>query len=78
MKNILTNLMTSAVLLIGIGSGLEAQSIQMHAAVPFAWQVDGRQMTAGDYAISSQAGSHVIAIQDKTNGKGTFLLATPI
>jgi hypothetical protein len=77
MKNILTNLMTSAALLFTIGGGLQAQTIRMQAAVPFAWQLNGHQMKAGDYAITSDANAHLLAIQDSKNGKGCFLLVTP-
>jgi hypothetical protein len=77
MKNVLTNLMTSAVLLFTIGSGLQAQNTGMHAAIPFAWQLNGQQMNAGDYAIGQTASTRVIRIESRTNRKGSFLVATP-
>jgi hypothetical protein len=77
MKNVLTNLMASAVLLFTIGSGLEAQTIQLHAAVPFAWHVNGRQMQAGNYEISRDASSPVLLIQDRTNGRGAYVMTIP-
>jgi hypothetical protein len=77
MKNIFTTLMTSAVLLFTLGSGLEAQTIRMQAAVPFAWQVNGQQLNAGDYEITRDANAQVLRIQDKTTQKGTFLIITP-
>jgi hypothetical protein len=80
MKNFLTNLMTSAVLLVSLGatlgSGLEAQTINMHAVVPFAWEANGHQLNAGDYQITKDAVSPVIAMRDNKSGKGMFLQVT--
>jgi hypothetical protein len=77
MKNILTNLITSAVLLFTIGGGLQAQNIRMQAAVPFAWQVNGHQMNAGDYVITRDVTTQLLRIEGKTNKKGTFLIVVP-
>ena len=78
MKNILFKLMTSTVLLFTVGSGLEAQSTRMQAAVPFAWQVDGQHLNAGDYVIARDTVAHVIRISDKATGKGLFLTPIPV
>jgi hypothetical protein len=77
MKNALTNLMTSAVLLFTLGGGLEAQSIQMHAAVPFAWQVNGQRLNAGDYVVEKDAAAHVISVRNITTGKSIFVAVIP-
>lgn len=77
MNNIFTTLMTSAVLLFTLGSGLEAQTIRMEAAIPFAWQLNGQQLHAGDYEITRDASSHVMRIEDKASRKGAFLVTTP-
>jgi hypothetical protein len=77
MKNILTNLMTSAVLVFSLGAGLQAQTINMHATVPFAWQAKGLHLNAGEYLITRNAASSLMLIQGKTNGKGTFLAVNP-
>jgi hypothetical protein len=76
-KNIFTNLMTSAALLFTIGGGLEAQSTQMHAKVPFAWQVNGQQLNAGDYVVDMDAASHVISLRNITTGKSIFVAVIP-
>jgi hypothetical protein len=75
MKNILTNLVTSAALLFTLGGAVEAQSIRLHAAVPFAFQMNGRPLNAGDYTISRKGS--VVQIQDSNNGKGVFSLTSP-
>ena len=78
MKNILTNFMTSAVLLFTLGGGLQAQTVSMRATVPFAWQAKGQQMKAGEYAITSNAGSSVMLIEGKTRrGGGAFFIVSP-
>jgi hypothetical protein len=75
MKNILTKLMTSAVLLFTLGGGLQAQTINMRATVPFAWQVKGMQMNSGEYLITRDAGSGVMRIQSKTKSGACFLVS---
>ena len=80
MKNFLTNLMTSAVLLASLGAtlaaGLEAQTLNMHAVVPFAWEANGRQLNAGDYQIRQDGSSHLVSMRDNNSGKGMFLQVT--
>jgi hypothetical protein len=78
MKNILTNLMTSAVLVFALGSGLEAQTIRLHAAVPFAFQANGVQLNAGNYSITRDASAHVVRIQETEGAKGVYLLTRPL
>ena len=60
MKNFLNHLMTSDVLLVSLGavagSGLQAQTFDMHAVVPFAWEANGHQLNAGDYQITKDGG----------------------
>ena len=77
MKNFLNHLMTSAVLLVSLGavtgSGLQAQTFDMHAVVPFAWEANGRQLNAGDYQITKDAVTHVITMRDNKTGEGMFL-----
>ena len=77
MKNFLNHLMTSAVLLVSLGAvagtGLEAQTMNLHAVVPFAWQVNGHQLNAGDYEITKNSDSPVVAMRDNKNGSGTFM-----
>lgn len=81
MKSLLTNLMTSAVLLVSLGAatgiGLEAQSINLHAVVPFAWEANGHLLNAGDYQIAKNASSPVITMRNNDTGKGMFVLASP-
>jgi hypothetical protein len=77
MKNILTNLMMSAVLLFGIGSGLKAQEMQLRAAVPFAWQLNGHQMKAGEYVISRDASMRLMRIEGLADHTGSFLVVIP-
>lgn len=77
MKNVFTTLMTSAALLFTIGSGLQAQTVRMHAAVPFAWELNGHQMTAGDYQISRDANTSVTLIQNRSTGKGSYVAPIP-
>ena len=74
MKNFLTNLMTTAALLCTLGGALDAQSYQVTAKVPFEWQANGHQFNAGNYLISKEQSSPVIAIRDMTAGKGAFLM----
>jgi hypothetical protein len=80
MKNFLTNLMTSAVLLVSLGAtlgaGLEAQTINLHAVVPFAWEANGHQLNAGDYQITKDGSSHVVTMRDNKSGKGMFVQVT--
>jgi hypothetical protein len=77
MKNFLNHLMTSAVLLVSLGAaagtGLEAQTMNLHAVVPFAWQVNGHQLNAGDYQISNNGASPIVSIRDNKNGNGMFM-----
>jgi hypothetical protein len=77
MKNFLNHLMTSAVLVISLGAaagtGLEAQTMKLHAVVPFAWQISGHQLNAGDYEITKDAASPVVTVRDSNNGKGIFM-----
>jgi hypothetical protein len=77
MKNILNNLMTSAVLVFALGSGLEAQTIRLNAMVPFAWNVSGAQVNAGELSITRDGSSRVMLIQNKTDGKTTALMTIP-
>jgi hypothetical protein len=77
MNNILTNLTTSAILLFILGGGLEAQSTQMHAAVPFAWQVNGQQLNAGDYVVDKDAAAHVISVRNIETGKSVLVAVIP-
>jgi hypothetical protein len=60
--------MTSAVLLCTIGSVMEAQTIRMHANVPFARQVEGRQQSAGPVLISRDGAGSTLAIKNTTTG----------
>jgi hypothetical protein len=77
MKNFLNHLMTSTVLLVSLGASvgtdLEAQTMNLHAVVPFAWQINGHQLNAGDYQITKDSSSPVVAMRDIKNGKGTFM-----
>jgi hypothetical protein len=76
MKNFLNHLMTSAVLLISlgaIGTGLEAQTMNLHAVVPFAWQVNGHQLNAGDYQIINDGASAIVRVRNNEGGQGAFL-----
>jgi hypothetical protein len=77
MKNLLTNLMTSAVLLFTIGGALEAQTIRMQATVPFAWEASGRHLNAGKYEISRDPATNVMQIGDLAHRTGSFALLTP-
>lgn len=78
MKNFLTHLMTSAVLLASLGtvagSALQAQTFDMHAVVPFAWEANGHQLNAGDYEITKDAASHLITLRNR-GGAGMFVQA---
>jgi hypothetical protein len=77
MKNFLNHLMTSAVLLVSLGAaagtGLQAQTMDLHAVVSFDWQVNGHQLSAGDYEIAKSDGSPVVTMRDNKNGKGIFM-----
>ncbi len=77
MKNFLNHLMTSAVLLVSLGvaacTGLEAQELNMHAVVPFAWQVNGHQLNAGDYQVTNNGASPIVTVRDNKNGNGMYL-----
>jgi hypothetical protein len=77
MKNILTNVMTSAVLLFTLGGGLHAQTINMRATVPFAWDVKGQHLNAGEYTISRNAASSAMTIRSAVNGKGACFIVNP-
>lgn len=76
MKNFLTHLMTSAVLLVSLGAagtGLQAQTFNVHAVVPFDWQVNGHVLNAGDYEITKSSVSPVVTLRDNKNGHGAFM-----
>jgi hypothetical protein len=77
MKNFLNHLMTSAVLLVSLGAvagtGLEAQTFNLHAVVPFAWQINGHQLNAGDYQITKNGASPVVTMRNNKGGGGMFL-----
>jgi hypothetical protein len=81
LKNFLNHLMTSAVLLVSLGvvagTSLEAQTMNLHAVVPFAWQVNGRQLNAGDYRISKDGSTPVVTVRDTASGNATFLQILP-
>lgn len=74
MKNFLTNLMTAAALLCTLGGALEAQSYQVTAKVPFEWQANGHQFSAGNYVIVKEDSSPVIGMRDMKDNKGAFLM----
>jgi len=76
-KNVLTNLMTSAVLLFTIGGAAEAQSTRMQATVPFAWDANGQHLNAGTYEISQDLSMNLMRIVDKAHGTGSFVMLTP-
>lgn len=73
MKNFLTTLMTAAALLCTLGGALEAQSYQVSATVPFGWQANGHQFSAGTYLIGKEESAPVICIRN-TDGKGGFVM----
>ena len=77
MKNFLNHLMASAVLLVSLGAiaatGLEAQTMNLHAVVPFAWQVNGDQLNAGDYQITNNGASPVITVRNNKSNQGMFM-----
>jgi hypothetical protein len=81
MKNFLNHLMTSAVLLVSLGAvavtGVEAQTMNLRAVVPFAWQVNGHQQNAGDYQITNNSGSPVVTIRNNNSGNGMFMQILP-
>jgi hypothetical protein len=77
MKNVFTNLMTSAILLFTIGGAVEAQTIRMQATVPFAWEVNGKHLNAGEYEISQNPSTKVLQIVDKSRGTGSFVMPKP-
>jgi len=77
MKNILTNLMTSAVLLCSIGGGLEAQTVRLQAKIPFAWQVNNQRHNAGECTIARDAVSKVVRIDCSADRTGVYLSAAP-
>jgi hypothetical protein len=77
MKNILTNLMASAVLLFTIGGTVEAQTNRMQAAVPFAWELNGQHLNAGKYELTQDRSLNVMQIADKAHGSSSFVLLTP-
>ncbi len=74
MKNIVTKIMTSAVLLLSIGS-LEAQGPKMQATVPFAWQLNGAQLSAGEYVVSKDPNTRAILIHNAKSGKSVVTLS---
>jgi hypothetical protein len=77
MKNFLNHLVTSVVLLVSLGAaagtGLEAQTFNLHAVVPFAWQINGHQLNAGDYQITKNSASAVVTMRNNNIGVGMFL-----
>ena len=77
MKNFLNRLMTSAVLLVSLGAaagtGLNAQTFNLHAVVPFAWQINNHQLNAGDYQITKDSSSPVVTMRNNDSGVGMFL-----
>jgi len=77
MKNFLNHLMTSAVLLVSLGAVtgavLNAQTFNLHAVVPFAWQINNHQLNAGDYQITKDSSSPVVTMRNNNSGAGMFL-----
>jgi hypothetical protein len=77
MKNFLNHFITSAVLLVSLGAaagtGLEAQTLNLHAVVPFAWQINGHQLNPGDYQITKNGGSPVVTMRNNNSGVAMFL-----
>lgn len=77
MKNILTNLTMAVALLCTAGGALEAQSFRVYATVPFGWQANGHTLRAGEYLITKEGSSPVVAVQATRDNKKTFLMIGP-
>ena len=77
MKNVFTNLMTSAVLLFTLGGAVEAQTHRMVVTVPFEWELNGQHLNAGKYEISQDVSLTVMQIADPAHHTGSLVLLTP-
>jgi len=78
MKNTFKVVMIAGVLVMGAAQAVEAQQAErmVTVRVPFAFQVEGNKLPAGDYTILEQSGW--VQIQTKAGKNAAHVLTMPV
>jgi hypothetical protein len=72
MKKLLMNLFLAYGAAVTMGVTLQAETFQMRAAIPFAFQLSSTTIRAGTYIVEQDA-AHVTNLRNKVTGKRYYL-----